>query len=97
MNKKFGIFIALIFLGLNFKVLRQIFNNSSKYKNIENEIKITEEKIKKIDEQIYKYDEFIKKLDENFEQEKIARNNLKMVKENEIIYRLIEKNNREEQ
>lgn len=86
---------AIFFFSIN--VIPQIKNNISKRKNIENEIKIIEDKILILNEQIKKYQHFIEKLDDNFEQERIARNNLRMVKENEVIYRLIEKDDIKEE
>lgn len=89
MDKKFLIYVVAIGL-FSLKVVPQINNNISKRKNLETEIKITENKIEQLKEQILKYENFIKKLETDFEQEKIARNKLKMVKENEVIYKLIE-------
>lgn len=90
MNKKILISIILISL-FSLNVIPQIKNNISKKENLENEIEQIEKKIEILDEQIERYDKFIKRLDTDFGQEKIARNNLKMVKENEVIYKLIEK------
>lgn len=91
MNKKILISIGVISL-FSLNVIPQIKNSISKKENLENEIQLMKNKIALLDEQINKYDKFIKKLETEFEQEKIARNNLKMIKENEVIYKLIEKN-----
>lgn len=89
MDKKVLIYIGLISL-FSLKVIPQIKNNISKKENLENEIKIAEIKIEQLKEQILKYENFIQKLESDFEQEKIARNKLKMIRENEVIYKLIE-------
>lgn len=91
MNKKVLISLGIISL-FSLKVIPQIKSNLSKKKNLEAEIELSQNKIKLLDEQIEKYENFIQKLETEFEQEKIARNNLKMIKENEVIYKLIEKN-----
>lgn len=91
MNKKILISLGVISL-FSLNVIPQIKNSISKKENLENEIQLMKAKISLLDEQINKYDRFIQKLETDFEQEKIARNNLKMVKENEVIYKLIEKN-----
>ncbi|MDO4689770.1 MAG: septum formation initiator family protein [Fusobacterium sp.] len=89
MDKKFFICLAIISL-FSLKVIPQIRSNISKKENLENEIRLTEEKIEVLREQIIRYENFIKKLETDFEQEKIARNKLKMIKENEVIYKLVE-------
>lgn len=89
MGKKILIYIVLISL-FSLKVVPQIKKNISKKENLENEIKTAEIKIEQLKEQILKYENFIQKLETDFEQEKIARNKLKMIKENEVIYKLIE-------
>ncbi|MBQ3438181.1 MAG: septum formation initiator family protein [Fusobacterium sp.] len=91
MGKKLLISIGIILL-FSLNVIPQINNNISKKENLEAEIKLTIKKIENINEQIIKYDNFIQKLETDFEQEKIARNKLKMIKENEVIYKLIDKN-----
>ncbi len=91
-----GSIIFFIFLLFNISVLRQVRNNYSKNNNIQNEIFKIEQKIKKTDLEIEKYNKFILNLNNDFEQEKIARNKLKMIKPNEVIYKLIEKNREEE-
>lgn len=90
-NLLIGIIVFLIFLMFNISVFRQIINNYSKKENIQNEILKIEEKISETDLEIKKYDKFIASLQNKFEQEKIARNKLKMVKSNEVIYKLIKK------
>lgn len=89
MDKRILIYIVVISL-FSLKVVPQIKNNISKKENLENEIEIAENKIEQLKEQILKYENFIKKLETDFEQEKIARNKLKMIKQNEVIYKLIE-------
>ncbi|WP_026339015.1 FtsB family cell division protein [Fusobacterium russii] len=89
MDKKILIYIGIISL-FSLKVIPQIKNNISKKENLKNEIEMAENKIEQLKEQILKYENFIQKLETDFEQEKIARNKLKMIKENEVIYKLIE-------
>ncbi|MDY5305016.1 FtsB family cell division protein [Fusobacterium gastrosuis] len=88
MDKKILISLGIISL-FSLNVVPQIKNNISKKENLETEIENTTKKIALLDEQIIKYDNFIKKLETDFEQEKIARNKLKMIKENEVIYKLV--------
>ncbi|MCI5725724.1 septum formation initiator family protein [Fusobacterium sp.] len=88
MDKKILISLGIISL-FSLNVVPQIKNNISKKENLEAEIENTTKKIALLDEQIIKYDNFIKKLETDFEQEKIARNKLKMIKENEVIYKLV--------
>lgn len=88
MDKKILISLGVISL-FSLNVVPQIKNNISKKENLEAEIENTTKKITLLDEQIVKYDNFIKKLETDFEQEKIARNKLKMIKENEVIYKLV--------
>ncbi|MCI7223910.1 MAG: septum formation initiator family protein [Fusobacterium gastrosuis] len=88
MDKKILISLGIISL-FSLNVVPQIKNNISKKENLEAEIENTTKKIALLDEQIVKYDNFIKKLETDFEQEKIARNKLKMIKENEVIYKLV--------
>lgn len=88
MDKKILISLGIISL-FSLNVVPQIKNNISKKENLEAEIENTTKKITLLDEQIIKYDNFIKKLETDFEQEKIARNKLKMIKENEVIYKLV--------
>lgn len=88
MDKKILISLGITSL-FSLNVVPQIKNNISKKENLEAEIENTTKKIALLDEQIVKYDNFIKKLETDFEQEKIARNKLKMIKENEVIYKLV--------
>ena len=52
------------------------------------------DRIKTIKEDIEKYDKKITSLDDEFEKERVARNMFQMVKENEIIYKYVEKKNK---
>lgn len=91
MNKKVGyITYALILVVINFRAISQYQSNKTKKENMKTQIEILENKLSLTEEQIEKYDKYIKKLETDFEQEKIARNKLKMVKKNEVIYKLIE-------
>lgn len=91
MNKKVGYIIyALILVVINFRAISQYQSNKTKKENMKTQIEILENKLSLTEEQIEKYDKYIKKLETDFEQEKIARNKLKMVKKNEVIYKLIE-------
>lgn len=91
MNKKVGyIMYALILVVINFKAISQYQNNKTKKQNMKAQIETQKNKVSLIEEQIEKYDKYIKKLETDFEQEKIARNKLKMINKNEVIYKLIE-------
>ena len=57
------------------------------------EIVAVNKKIEEIKADIEKYDKKIASLDDEFEKEKVARNMFQMVKENEVIYKYVEKNN----
>ena len=50
-------------------------------------------KIEEVKADIEKYDRKIASLDDEFEKEKVARNMFQMVRENEVIYKYVEKNN----
>lgn len=89
MDKKILICLGVISL-FSLNVIPQIRNNLSKKENLKTEIENTTKKVALLEEQIVKYDNFIQKLEQDFEQEKIARNKLKMIKENEVIYKLVE-------
>lgn len=94
MDRKILISLGIISL-FSLNVIPQIRNNLSKKENLKTEIENTRKKVILLDEQIIKYDNFIKKLETDFEQEKIARNKLKMIKENEVIYKLVIKDKEE--
>ena len=94
MNKRLSWLIVIIILLLSsFNVILQIKHSLSKKKSIREEIVAVNKKIEEIKADIEKYDKKIASLDDEFEKEKVARNMFQMVKENEVIYKYVEKNN----
>ena len=94
MNKRLLWLIVIIILLLSsFNVILQIKHSLSKKKSIREEIVAVNKKIEEIKADIEKYDRKIASLDDEFEKEKVARNMFQMVKENEVIYKYVEKNN----
>ena len=93
MNKKLLWLIVIIILLLSsFNVVPQIKHSLSKKKSTKEEIIAVNKKIEEIKENIEKYDKKITSLDDEFEKERVARNMFQMVKENEVIYKYVEKN-----
>ena len=93
MNKRLLWLIVIIILLLSsFNVILQIKHSLSKKKSIREEIVAHNKKIEEIKADIEKYDKKIASLDDEFEKEKVARNMFQMVKENEVIYKYVEKN-----
>ena len=93
MNKKLLWLIVIIILLLSsFNVVPQIKHSLSKKNSIKEEIIAVNKKIEEIKADIEKYDKKIASLDDEFEKEKVARNMFQMVKENEVIYKYVEKN-----
>ena len=94
MNKRLLWLIVIIILLLSsFNVVPQIKHSLSKKKSTKEEIIAVNKKIEEIKADIEKYDKKIASLDDEFEKEKVARNMFQMVKENEVIYKYVEKNN----
>ena len=94
MNKRLLWLIVIIILLLSsFNVILQIKHSLSKKKSTREEIIAVNKKIEEIKADIEKYDKKITSLDDEFEKEKVARNMFQMVKENEVIYKYVEKNN----
>ena len=94
MNKRLLWLIVIIILLLSsFNVILQIKHSLSKKKSIREEIVAVNKKIEEIKADIEKYDKKIASLDDEFEKEKVARNMFQMVKENEVIYKYVEKDN----
>lgn len=94
MNKRLLWLIVIIILLLSsFNVILQIKHSLSKKKSIREEIVAVNKKIEEIKADVEKYDKKIASLDDEFEKEKVARNMFQMVKENEVIYKYVEKNN----
>lgn len=88
-NMMFWITVITVFMAI--KIIPDIYVNYNKERKI---LKECEEIYKKIELEKIKTDEFevkIKELDDEFQIEKIVRDKLKMVKENEEIYRFINK------
>ena len=93
MNKRLLWLIVIIILLLSsFNVILQIKHSLSKKKSIREEIVAVNKKIEEIKADIEKYDKKIASLDDEFEKEKVARNMFQMVKENDVIYKYVEKN-----
>ena len=94
MNKRlFWLMVIIVLLALSFNVIPQITPSRSKKNSIKEEIIAVNKKIEEIKADIEKYDKKIASLDDEFEKEKVARNMFQMVKENEVIYKYVEKNN----
>ena len=95
MNKKLLWLIVIIILLLSsFNVVPQIKHSLSKKKSTKEEIIAVNKKIEEIKEDIEKYDKKITSLDDEFEKERVARNMFQMIKENEVIYKYVEKKNK---
>lgn len=95
MNKRlFWLIVIIVLLLLSFNVIPQITHSLSKKKSIREEIIAVNKKIEEIKADIEKYDKKIASLDDEFEKERVARNMFQMVKENEVIYKYVEKNNK---
>ena len=95
MNKRlFWLMVIIVLLALSFNVIPQITHSRSKKNSIKEEIIAVNKKIEEIKADIEKYDKKIASLDDEFEKEKVARNMFQMVKENEVIYKYVEKNNK---
>ena len=93
MNKRlFWLMVIIVLLALSFNVIPQITHSRSKKNSIKEEIIAVNKKIEEIKADIEKYDKKIASLDDEFEKEKVARNMCQMVKENEVIYKYVEKN-----
>ena len=94
MNKRLLWLIVIIILLLSsFNVVPQIKHSLSKKKSTKEEIIAVNKKIEEVKADIEKYDKKIASLDDEFEKERVARDMFKMVKENEVIYKYVEKNN----
>ena len=94
MNKRLLWLIVIIILLLSsFNVVPQIRHSLSKKKSTKEEIIAVNKKIEEIKADIEKYDKKIVSLDDEFEKERVARDRFQMVKENEVIYKYVEKNN----
>ena len=94
MNKRlFWLMVIIVLLALSFNVIPQITHSRSKKNSIKEEIIAVNKKIEEIKADIEKYDKKIASLDDEFEKERVARDMFQMVKENEVIYKYVEKNN----
>ena len=94
MNKRLLWLIVIIILLLSsFNVVPQIKHSLSKKKSTREEIIAVNKKIEEVKADIEKYDKKIASLDDEFEKERVARNMFQMVKENQVIYKYVEKNN----
>ena len=94
MNKRLlWLIIIIILLLSSFNVVPQIKHSLSKKKSTREEIIAVNKKIEEVKADIEKYDKKIASLDDEFEKERVARNMFQMVKENEVIYKYVEKNN----
>ena len=81
------------FITIKFQCYTPNKTQSFQKKSIREEIVAVNKKIEEIKADIEKYDKKIASLDDEFEKEKVARNMFQMVKENEVIYKYVEKNN----
>ena len=94
MNKRLLWLIVIIILLLSsFNVVPQIKHSLSKKKSTKEEIIAVNKKIEEVKADIEKYDKKIASLDDEFEKERVARDMFQMVKENEVTYKYVEKNN----
>ena len=94
MNKRLLWLIVIIILLLSsFNVVPQIKHSLSKKKSTKEEIIAVNKKIEEVKADIEKYDKKIAYLDDEFEKERVERDMFQMVKENEVIYKYVEKNN----
>ena len=94
MNKRLLWLIVIIILLLSsFNVVPQIKHSLSKKKSTKEEIIAVNKKIEEVKADIEKYDKKIASLDDEFEKERVERDMFQMVKENEVIYKYVEKNN----
>ena len=94
MNKRLLWLIVIIILLLSsFNVVPQIKHSLSKKKSTKEEIIAVNKKIEEVKADIEKYDKKIASLDDKFEKKRVARDMFQMVKENEVIYKYVEKNN----
>ena len=94
MNKRlFWLMVIIVLLALSFNVIPQITHSRSKKNSIKEEIIAVNKKIEEVKADIEKYDKKIASLDDEFEKERVARDMFQMVKENEVIYKYVEKNN----
>ena len=94
MSKRLFWLIGIMVLVLmTFNVMSQIKHNMSKKNSIQEEIKIVNKKIEETRANIEKSDRKIDSLDDDFEKERVARNMFQMVKDNEVIYKYVEKDN----
>ena len=94
MSKRlFWLIGIMVLVAMTFNVMSQIKHNMSKKNSIQEEIKIVNKKIEETSANIAKYDKKIESLDDDFEKERVARDMFQMVKENEVIYKYVEKNN----
>ena len=94
MSKRLFWLIGIMVLVLmTFNVMSQIKHNMSKKNSIQEKIKIVNKKIEETRANIEKYDRKIDSLDDDFEKERVARNMFQMVKDNEVIYKYVEKDN----
>lgn len=87
-----GTLILALFVILNGKFFFPlIYRSYVKLQKLDIEEKNLHDKIEKLKAKIQKYDSKINVMEDEFEREKIARNRLQMIKENEEIYRFINK------
>lgn len=87
-----GTLIFALLFGLNGTFFFPlIYRSHIKLQKLALEEKILNDKINKLQVKIESFNKKISLMEEEFEREKIARNRLQMVKENEEIYRFINK------
>ena len=94
MSKRLFWLLVIMFLVLmTFNVMSKFRHYMLQKNSIEHEIKIVIKKIEETSANIAKYDRKIESLDDDFEKERVARNMFQMVKDNEVIYKYVEKDN----
>lgn len=87
-----GTLIFALLFGLNGTFFFPlIYRSHIKLQKLALEEKILNDKIDKLQVKIENFNKKISLMEEEFEREKIARNRLQMIKENEEIYRFINK------
>lgn len=83
--------IYIVFIVTIAKITPDIFVNYNKRQKILKECSDIQKKIELENQKILDFEKKIEVLDDEFQREKIVRDKLKMIKENEEIYRFINK------
>ena len=92
----FSTFICVLCLGIMLKFfIPHIYKSWIKLKKIDEDMLILSTRIQTLQLQIEGYREKIDDMDDEFQREKVARNKLQMIKQQEEIYRFINKKQEE--